>query len=227
MKPVKLDQIAPYARNSRTHSAAQIAQIAASLEQFGMVGAIVVREGTLAKGHGTLKAVQSLYAAGKRLYPAPGQAQGAKPYPPGTVPVLDVTGWSDTQFRAYVIADNQLANNAGWDVDILLDEITQLDEDGFDLDILGFDAAQLDQLEAKYHGAPDEIPLDANNAGQGDDDPQEDDDKPGKAAPIRVPVMMELSPAQNARWRELKKALGTADNTAAFLHYTGIQEKTA
>ena len=59
-----IDALIPYARNSRTHSDSQVAQIAASLDEFGMVGAIVVRDGVIAKGHGTLAAVRKLYAAG-------------------------------------------------------------------------------------------------------------------------------------------------------------------
>lgn len=141
-----VDAMIPYARNSRTHSDSQVAQIAASLDEFGMVGAIVVRDGVIAKGHGTLAAVRKLYAAGKRLYPPPGRAQGAEPFPEGTVPVLDASGWTDAQFRAFVIADNKLAEAAGWDEELLRLELGDLQGMGFDLELIGFDAVELGSL---------------------------------------------------------------------------------
>lgn len=141
-----VDALIPYARNSRTHSDSQVAQIAASLDEFGMVGAIVVRDGVIAKGHGTLAAVRKLYAAGKRLYPPPGRSQGAEPFPDGTVPVLDASGWTDAQFRAFVIADNKLAEAAGWDEELLRLELGDLQGMGFDLDLIGFDSVELGNL---------------------------------------------------------------------------------
>lgn len=141
-----VDALIPYARNSRTHSDGQVAQIAASIDEFGMVGAIVVRDGVIAKGHGTLAAVRKLYAAGKRLYPPPGRAQGAEPFPEGTVPVLDASGWTDGQFRAFVIADNKLAEAAGWDEELLRLELGDLQGMGFDLELIGFDAVELGSL---------------------------------------------------------------------------------
>lgn len=141
-----LATLIPYARNSHTHSEAQVAQIAASLDAFGMVGAIVVRDGVIAKGHGTLAAIRQLQQAGKRLYPAPGREAGAQPFDDGLCPVLDVSGWSEAQFRAYVIADNRLAELAGWDVALLRLELDALDADGFDLDLTGFDAVALENL---------------------------------------------------------------------------------
>ncbi len=142
----KIDALVPYARNSRTHSGDQVAQIAASIEQFGMVGAIVVRDGVIAKGHGTLAGIQKLSDAGKRIYPPPGKAQGAKPYPAGMVPVLDASGWTDAQFKAFVIADNRLALNAGWDYDMLAVELDELRDLDFDLSLIGFDQQELNDL---------------------------------------------------------------------------------
>lgn len=152
IEPRPVAQLIPYARNSRTHSDDQIAMIAASIEEFGMVGAIVVRDGVIAKGHGTLSAINRLYAAGKGVYPAPGKASGAPPFPAGTAPVLDVSGWTDAQFRAYVIADNQLAVRAGWDIDLLRVEIGDLGEAGFDIGILGFEDDFLAALNAQPGG---------------------------------------------------------------------------
>jgi len=142
----KIDSLIPYARNARTHSDEQIARIASSIDEFGMVGAIVVRDGVIAKGHGTLAAIRKLYAAGKRLYPPPGRAHGADPFPDGEVPVLDASGWTDAQFRAFVIADNRLAELAGWDDELLGLELGELQSNDFDLDLLGFDAVDLQRL---------------------------------------------------------------------------------
>lgn len=141
-----VEALIPYVRNSRTHDDAQVAQIAASIAEFGMVGAIVVRDGVIAKGHGTLMAVRKLYGAGRSLYPAPGEQAGVEPYPAGTVPVLDVSGWTDAQFRAYVIADNKLALNAGWDNDLLKSEIEALADEGFDVGLTGWTLDDLAEL---------------------------------------------------------------------------------
>lgn len=141
-----IGELLPYARNSRTHSEDQVAQLAASIDEFGLVGAIVVRDGTIAKGHGTLMAIRRLLEAGKAVYPPPGRAQGAAPYPSGSVPVIDASGWSDAQFRAYVIADNKLALNAGWDLDMLRIELEELQSDGFDLAITGFGLEEIADL---------------------------------------------------------------------------------
>lgn len=157
-----IDRLKPYANNARTHSREQIAQIAASIEEFGMVGAVVVRDGVLAKGHGTTEAVRSIYARGERVYPAPGRLDGAEPYPDGTIPVLDVSGWSDERFRAYVLADSKLALNAGWDETLLAAELADLRGAGFDLDVIGFSADELADL----------LDVDVEQ----DDGPQADDD---------------------------------------------------
>lgn len=141
-----VDALIPYARNSRTHSDSQIGQIAGSIEEFGMAGAIVVRNGVIGKGHGTLAAIQRLYAAGKPVYPAPGKSAGVEPFADGTVPVLDASGWTDAQFRAYVIADNKLAELAGWDSELLALELGELQADGFDMDLIGLDAVELGDL---------------------------------------------------------------------------------
>lgn len=152
-----IDDLIPYARNSRTHSDHQISQIAASIAEFGMVGAIVVRNGVIAKGHGTLAAVRKLYAAGKRIFPPPlGSKNEVEPYPDGTVPVLDASGWTDSQFRAFVIADNKLAELAGWDTDLLSIELDELQADGFAMDLLGFDSVELGDLLGDSEKSNDE-----------------------------------------------------------------------
>lgn len=156
--------LTPYARNSRTHSSEQIAAIAASIEEFGFAGAVVVRDGVIAKGHGTVAAAIRIYQAGRSVYPAPGKASGAQQFPQFTLPVVDATGWSDAQFRAFVLADNQLALTAGWDEDLLRIELGDLKGAGFDLGLLGFPEEELSGLLAGVEGDvvsgvdPDEAP---------------------------------------------------------------------
>ncbi len=123
----QVTDLIPYAKNSRTHSDEQVAQIAASIKEFGWTNPILVdgKNGIIA-GHGRLLAARKL-----------GHTQ---------VPVIELTGLTDLQKKAYVIADNKLALNAGWDNDLLTLEIKELTEEGFDTSLLGFDADELDAL---------------------------------------------------------------------------------
>ena len=155
-----LDRLTPYSKNARTHSAEQVDQIAKSIEAFGFVGAVVVRDGTLAKGHGTLEAVRLMYGNGKSVYPAPGAAAGAVAYPAGTIPVLEVTGWTDAQFRAFVLADNRIALSGGWDEGILAFELDELRDAEFDMSVIGFAPGELNDLIGTPNTGfdPDEVP---------------------------------------------------------------------
>lgn len=122
-----IDRLVPYAKNSRLHDEAQVAQIAASISEFGFTNPILVdsSDGIVA-GHGRLAAAREL---------------GLQ-----TVPVVVLDHLSERQRRAYVIADNKLALNAAWDVDVLAGEIEALRDDGFDLDLVGFTEAELEGL---------------------------------------------------------------------------------
>jgi DNA modification methylase len=121
--------LTPYARNSRTHSDEQVAQVAASIKEFGWTNPILIdEEGGIIAGHGRLQAAQRL-----------GESD---------VPTITLTGLTDAQKRAYVIADNKLALNAGWDNDMLAVEIADLIEEGFDLDLTGFDGDEINKLLA-------------------------------------------------------------------------------
>lgn len=116
----QLDKLIPYARNSRTHSDTQVAQIAASIKEWGWTTPILVdEEGTIIAGHGRTLAARKLGLA--------------------EAPVMVARGWSEAQKKAYVIADNQLAMNAGWDTELLAVELKELGELGFELDLIGFD----------------------------------------------------------------------------------------
>jgi DNA modification methylase len=122
-------RLVPYARNARTHSDAQIAQIAASIAEFGFVNPCLVgADGVIVAGHGRLAAAQKL---------------GLE-----TVPVVVLDHLTPTQRRALVIADNRIAENAGWDEALLRVELEALQEDGFDLDLTGFDADALAEIMA-------------------------------------------------------------------------------
>lgn len=127
IKQVAVEKLIPYVRNSRTHSDAQVAQIAASIKEFGWTNPILV-DGTngIIAGHGRLLAARKL-----------GQTE---------VPVIELAHMTESQKKAYVIADNQLAMNAGWDTSMLTLELSDLKEVGFSLDILGFDPKELDNL---------------------------------------------------------------------------------
>jgi len=132
----------PYANNARTHSDAQVAQIAASIREFGFTNPILVdgANGVIA-GHGRLLAARKL-----------GMLE---------VPVIELAHLTAAQKRAYVLADNKLAMNAGWDVDLLRLELGALRDAGFDLDLVGFDAGELDALFAiptTGRTDPDDVP---------------------------------------------------------------------
>jgi ParB-like chromosome segregation protein Spo0J len=120
-------ELVPYAKNSRTHSAEQVAQIAASIEEFGFTNPVLVdsKSGIIA-GHGRVMAAQKLKLA--------------------TVPCIILDHLTETQKRAYVIADNKLALNAGWDHVMLSAELADLREIDFDLDLIGFDGEEIESI---------------------------------------------------------------------------------
>jgi ParB-like chromosome segregation protein Spo0J len=122
-------RLRPYERNPRTHSEAQVDQIAASMVEFGWTNPILIDEnaGILA-GHGRLLAARKLGLA--------------------EVPVIRFEHLSEAQKRAYLIADNQLALQAGWDDALLAEELAWLRDERFDLDLIGFDASELERLLA-------------------------------------------------------------------------------
>ncbi len=121
------DRLLPYAANARAHGPEQVAQIAASIAEFGFnVPCLVDERGVLIAGHGRL-------LAAKRL----GLSE---------VPVIRLGHLTEAQARAFRLADNQIALNAGWDDAVLAAELARLREDGFDLDLLGFGEDDLDRL---------------------------------------------------------------------------------
>lgn len=122
-----VDSLIPYANNARTHSEEQVAQIAASIREFGFTNPILVdgERGVIA-GHGRLLSARKLGM--------------------DTVPVIELAHLTPIQKRAYILADNRLAENAGWDKELLAVELADLNLSEFDLDLLGFTTDEIDEL---------------------------------------------------------------------------------
>lgn len=124
-KPIA--DLIPYARNSRTHNDAQVAQIAASIKEFGWTNPVLLDgENGIIAGHGRVLAAQKL-----------GESE---------VPTIELSHMDDNQKRAYIIADNKLALNAGWDNEMLMLEVADLKDAGYDLGLTGFSADELEEL---------------------------------------------------------------------------------
>jgi len=122
-----VESLVPYSNNARTHSDAQVAQIAASIKEFGWTNPILVDgENGIIAGHGRLMAARMLGL--------------------DEVPVIELAHLSDAQRRAYILADNKLAENAGWDKQLLKVEIGNLADEDIDLELTGFDADELRDL---------------------------------------------------------------------------------
>jgi len=127
IEQVNIDALIPYARNSRTHSDAQVAQIAASIKEFGFTNPVLIdQDGSIIAGHGRTMAARKL-----------GMSE---------VPCIRLAYLTPAQKKAYVIADNKLALNAGWDDEMLKIELQELKELEFDLDLIGFDADELAKI---------------------------------------------------------------------------------
>jgi ParB-like chromosome segregation protein Spo0J len=130
IKDVAVDKLIPYAKNSRTHSPEQVAQIAASIKEFGFRQPILVDGVGIIAGHGRLLAAQKLGLS--------------------KIPTIDCSDMTESQKKAYIIADNKIALNAGWDNDLLKLEIGDLQDENFNIDVLGFDISELNFTEVDY-----------------------------------------------------------------------------
>ena len=149
IKYKSVDDLLPYARNSRTHSDAQVSQIAASIREFGFTNPVLIDEhGSIIAGHGRVMAARKLKLT--------------------EVPTITLSHLSETQRRAYVIADNKLALNAGWDDELLRLELFELKDLGFSLDLTGFVSSELNNLfdENSIESLPDEFDGEAGNKWQ-------------------------------------------------------------
>ena len=127
---VATTDLIPYANNPRTHSDQQVAQVAASIQEFGFNNPILIDEHkSIIAGHGRLAAAQKLNM--------------------NTVPTILLEGLSEAQRKAYVIADNKLTENSRWDFDLLSLEIEQLKDLDFDVALLGFSEVELDGISSE------------------------------------------------------------------------------
>ena len=167
-----VDGLIPYARNSRTHTDEQVAQIAASIREFGWTNPVLLDgDNGIIAGHGRVLAARKL-----------GMAE---------VPCIELAHLSEAQKKAYIIADNKLALNAGWDHELLALEFGELQEMGFDLDLTGFDADELEAL-----------------AGFGDDDDSGDADGVAPSGSLADRFMCPPFSVLNARegwWQDRKR----------------------
>jgi len=131
MEMRNIDELIPYVMNSRTHSEEQIYQISASIREFGFLNPIIVdSDGGVIAGHGRILAAKKLGLP--------------------ELPCVDASHLSKEQKRAYIIADNKLALNAGWDDEILRSEIQALQDDGLNLDLTGFSEDEISSLFGEH-----------------------------------------------------------------------------
>lgn len=139
----KTSELVPYANNTRTHSEEQVLQIASSIKEFGFTNPILIdgKNGIIA-GHGRVMAAELLHYE--------------------EVPTITLTDLTEAQIKAYIIADNKLALNAGWDEELLKVEIEGLNDLGFDIDLLGFNTEDLDDLDIDFEGL--DVELDEDKA---------------------------------------------------------------
>ena len=143
MVRVPIGKLVPYARNARTHSESQIAQIRASLREFGFVNPIIIdSDRNIIAGHGRVLAAK-----------AEGMTE---------VPCVLVEHLTDAQRRAYILADNRLAEQSGWDTEMLALELGEIQAAGMDLTITGFTAADL-EIENPSESGPEAVDLDDNS----------------------------------------------------------------
>ena len=127
VEQIPVSDLIPYARNARTHSEQQVAQIAGSIQEFGFCNPVLIDgQNSIIAGHGRVLAAGRLKLE--------------------TVPCIRLTHLSDAQRRAYILADNRIALNSGWDTEMLANELSDLHADDLDLGLLGFDPEELEKL---------------------------------------------------------------------------------
>jgi ParB-like chromosome segregation protein Spo0J len=165
------EQLIPYALNSRTHSESQIAQLAASIREFGFTNPVLLDgENGILAGHGRVMAARLLKLE--------------------SVPTIEISHLTATQKKAYVIADNKLALNAGWDMDILGLEIEELKNCDFEIELLGFDESELAKSAIDYSVLDDE---------------DVDDKIQDMADGVRKAIQIEFEPEHYSEAQELVK----------------------
>jgi hypothetical protein len=189
-----LDHIVPYVNNARTHSDTQVAQIAASLAEFGWCKPLVIHNGSLVAGHGTLRAAKMLRDAGTSIPRWENNKEA---------PTVDVSHLSDVQRKAYILADNRIAMSGGWDNDLLSLEMGALYEEDFKLELTGFDPGEIANLFG--------IDLEGESEGDGalDDTYSRKIEAPIYQPTGETPPVSELF--DDAKTRELMASIADAD----------------
>ena len=179
---MKIGDLIPYAMNSRTHSEDQISKLAASIKEFGFLNPVIVDdEGGIIAGHGRVLAAKKLKMK--------------------AVPTIAAGHLSDAQKRAFVIADNRLALDAGWDAELLTAELERLAEDDVDLSVTGFTVDELNEM----------LDLgDEDLTGLGDGDGDGDGEKKKRQALVTYTIAFDDA-EQQAYWYDFLKRLRQAD----------------
>ena len=178
-----ISQLIPYVRNARTHSGDQIAQIAGSIAEFGFVNPVLIgADDVIIAGHGRVLAAEKLGLA--------------------EVPVIVLSHLSESQRRALVIADNRIAENAGWDEAMLKAEIAALHEDAFDLDLLGFAEEELGRL---LDGLDSDTDGDVAAGGEPSSDAATETGRATLAERFGIPPFSVLD-ARKGWWQDRKRA---------------------
>lgn len=188
--------LVPYARNSRTHSDEQIAQIAASIREFGFTNPVLIdADGGIIAGHGRVMAARQLGV--------------------DRVPCIRLAHLTEAQRRAYVIADNKLALGSDWDMDTLFDELSEIDLDSGVLDSIGISDTSFADLLGDYTGNDEASVLDNHASGvKGEQD--EVVDEPPKDNRSHYPVLIYLDRPSWKRWREYLGRFEDKDATQAM-----------
>lgn len=203
-------ELVPSETNARRHSAEQIAQIRASIEAFGFTKPILEDGGEIVAGHGATLAALSIYEAGGVIRLPNGQE-----LPRGTVPTISCAGWSDAQRRAYVIADNAIAENSEWDEALRGLEIRFLDDAGFDVALTGLDAKAIQAALADADGRGGFLSDLTDGAGDGDDG-----GGLGKVSSSTINLTFAVTPSERDQiidWLSVeRRERGLATNAAAL-----------
>lgn len=180
-----IETLIPYARNSRTHSDAQVAQIAASIREFGFTNPVLIdADGGILAGHGRVMGARQLGLA--------------------EIPCLRLSHLSEAQKRAYIIADNQIAINSGWDDHVLADELSALLSENFDTGLLGFDI-DADALIAELMSPSKFAKSQPNNFRE----EEEGEEESGNLK--KYPLTVILDENEFAEWDAMKQKTGYSD----------------
>lgn len=224
----RVEELIPYVRNARTHSPGQIAKLKGLIQEFGWTNPILADGSGLVAGHGRTMAARELYAAGETIYLPPGRTDGGRPLPRGMVPVIDCSGWSEAKRRAYVLADNKAALDAGWDLEMLKVELLEIETAGIDIAFTGFEVGEIEAMEV---GPPAGLPGSSSVPGEAPAAPGEGPviEEPYSRkikAPIYTPKGEKPAPADlvdarktDALLAAIREAAHLPPDVAAFLEH--------